>query len=80
VTVVEESESGVKVRSLRLPREVDRRLCALAEQRQMPASTLVREWVEMELAALEDDRPISRADAIRAISRVRPSRAPEVPS
>jgi predicted DNA-binding protein len=60
------------VRSLRLPVELDQRVKAAARKRGVPTSTLVREWIEVELAALEDDRPISRADALRALARVRP--------
>lgn len=60
------------VRSLRLPFELDRRLKAAAERRGVPTSTLVREWIELELTALEDDQPISRADALRALASLRP--------
>jgi hypothetical protein len=35
-------------------------------------SQLMREWAELELAALENDQPISRADALRALAGVRP--------
>ena len=60
------------VRSLRLPFELDRRVKAAAERRGVPTSTLVREWIELELTALEDDQPISRADALRALATLRP--------
>jgi predicted DNA-binding protein len=60
------------VRSLRLPFELDRRVKAAAERRGVPTSTLVREWIELELTALEDDQPISRADALRALASLRP--------
>lgn len=60
------------VRSLRLTLDLDRRVKAAAEARGVPTSTLVREWIELELAALEDDRPISRADALRALATLRP--------
>ena len=60
------------VRSLRLPLALDRRLRAVAEARGVPMSTLVREWIELELAGLEHDEPISRADALRALARLRP--------
>lgn len=60
------------VRSLRLPFELDRRLKAAAERRGVPTSTLLREWIELELTALEDDQPISRADALRALASLRP--------
>jgi predicted DNA-binding protein len=60
------------VRSLRLPSELDQRLKAAAQRRGVPTSTLVREWIELELTALEDDQPISRADALRALACLRP--------
>jgi predicted DNA-binding protein len=60
------------VRSLRLPVELDQRVKAAAEKRGVPTSTLVREWIELELTALEDDQPISRADALRALAALRP--------
>jgi predicted DNA-binding protein len=60
------------VRSLRLPSELDQRLRDAAQRRGIPTSTLVREWIELELTALEDDQPISRADALRALASVRP--------
>lgn len=60
------------VRSLRLPLELDRRLKTAAEARGIPMSTLVREWIELELTALEQDQPISRADALRALAALRP--------
>jgi predicted DNA-binding protein len=59
------------VRSLRLPVELDARVKAAAEQRGVPTSTLIREWIEQELAALDHDEPISRADALRALAGVR---------
>ena len=62
----------VMVRSLRLPFELDQRLKAAAKRRGVPTSTLVREWIELELTALEDDQPISRADALRALAALRP--------
>jgi len=34
---------------------------------------LIREWIELELAGLEDDQPISRADALRAVAALRPA-------
>jgi predicted DNA-binding protein len=60
------------VRSLRLPSELDQKLKAAAQRRGLPTSTLVREWIELELTALEDDQPISRADALRALAALRP--------
>jgi predicted DNA-binding protein len=60
------------VRSLRLPLDLDLRIKAVARARGVPASTLVREWVELGLTATEDDAPISRADALRALAGLRP--------
>jgi predicted DNA-binding protein len=60
------------VRSLRLPVELDQRVKGAAEQRGVPTSTLIREWIELELTALEHDEPISRADALRALAALRP--------
>lgn len=60
------------VRSLRLPLELHERIKAVAEARGVPASTLIREWIEVELAALENDEPISRADVLRAVAGLRP--------
>jgi predicted DNA-binding protein len=64
------------VRSLRLPVELDARVKAAAQRRGVPTSTLIREWIELELTALDHDEPISRADALRALSRVRSVGAP----
>jgi predicted DNA-binding protein len=60
------------VRSLRLPVELDQRLKAAAVGRGIPMSTLVREWIKLELTALEQDQMISRADALRALATLRP--------
>jgi len=71
--VVEVGEEPMVVRSLRLSLGLDRRLKAAAESRGVPMSTLIREWIELELAGLEDDQPISRADALRAVAALRPA-------
>src|SRR5262249_45933505 len=60
------------VRSLRLSLDLDTRLKAAAPARGVPMSTLGREWIELELVALEQDQPISRADALRALAALRP--------
>lgn len=52
--------------SVRLPYPVHQRLRAYAEQHGTTASTLIRQWVEQMLAV--PDRPISLADAVRALS------------
>src|SRR5450755_2908002 len=60
------------VRSLRLAPELDQRIKAVAQVRGVPASTLIREWIELGLTATEGDAPISRADALRALAGLRP--------
>jgi predicted DNA-binding protein len=60
------------VRSLRLPLELEQRVKAAASVRKVPVSVLLREWIEQSLTALEDDQPISRADALRAVAALRP--------
>jgi predicted DNA-binding protein len=60
------------VTSLRLPLELHERLKAAAGLRGKPFSTLVREWIEQGLAGMEDDQPISRAEALRALAGLRP--------
>ncbi|HWH00053.1 MAG TPA: hypothetical protein VNV66_12205 [Pilimelia sp.] len=52
--------------SVRLPYPVYQRLRAYAEAHNTTASTLIRQWVEQMLAV--PDRPISLADAVRALS------------
>lgn len=34
----------------------------------------MRDWIETELAAMEDDQPISRSDAVRTLTMLRPVR------
>jgi predicted DNA-binding protein len=60
------------VRSIRLPVDLHERVKKVAEARGVPATTLIREWIEVELSALENDQPISRADALRALAALRP--------
>lgn len=62
------------VRSLRLPVDVHQRINAMAARHGISASTLMREWIETQLAAMEDDQPISRSDALRALTMLRPVR------
>jgi predicted DNA-binding protein len=59
-------------RSLRWPAELDQRVKAVAKARGISMSQLIREFAETELAALENDQPISRADALRALAGLRP--------
>jgi len=52
--------------SVRLPLPLYQQLRAYAEAHGTTASTLIRQWVEQMLAV--PDRPISLADAVRALS------------
>ena len=63
------------VTSLRMPLELYQRLKAAADRRGTTMAALLRGWAEMELAAEEDDRPISRLEAIRALTSVPPLKA-----
>jgi predicted DNA-binding protein len=67
-----QATAAMAVRSLRLPLDLDQRIKTAAQARGVPASTLVREWIELGLTATEDDAPISRADALRALAGLRP--------
>ena len=68
--------SGVMVvRSLRLPLELDEAVAAAAKAAEIPKTTWIRQAVEMALAVqAEDDQPISRAEALRALTLLRPVR------
>jgi predicted DNA-binding protein len=52
--------------SVRLPYPVYQRLRTYAEEHGTTASTLIHQWVEQMLTV--PDRPISLADAVRALS------------
>jgi predicted DNA-binding protein len=63
------------VRSLRLPVELDEAVTAAAKAAGMQKSAWIRQAIEMALAVqAEEDQPISRADAIRALTLLRPVR------
>jgi predicted DNA-binding protein len=63
------------VRSLRLPLELDEAVAAAAHRADVPKSTWIRQAIEMALAVQsEEDQPISRADALRALTLLRPIR------
>lgn len=59
--------------SVRLPAALHRRLRDYAEEHQTSASALIRLWVEQMLTV--PDRPISLADAVRALSGLPPSQS-----
>jgi hypothetical protein len=63
------------VRSLRLPVELDPAVAAAARAAEVPKTTWIRQAIEMALAVqAEDDQPISRAEALRALTLLRPAR------
>jgi hypothetical protein len=63
------------VRSLRVPLELDEAVAAAARAAEMPKTTWIRQAIEMALAVqAEDDQPISRAEALRALTLLRPAR------
>ena len=63
------------VRSVRLPVELDQAVAAAATAAEMPKTTWIRQAIEMALAVqAEDDQPISRAEALRALTLLRPVR------
>jgi hypothetical protein len=63
------------VRSLRLPMALDEAVTAAAGGAGMPKSTWIRQAIELALAMQADeDQSISRADALRALTLLRPAR------
>jgi predicted DNA-binding protein len=63
------------VRSVRLPMELDQAVADTAKAAGVPKSTWLRQAIEMALATQTDqDEPISRADALRALTLLRPIR------
>ena len=63
------------VRSLRLPLDLDQAVAAAAKAAEIPKTTWIRQAIEMALAVqAEDDQPISRAEALRALTLLRPAR------
>jgi predicted DNA-binding protein len=59
------------VRSLRLPVDIDEAVAAAARDAGVPKSTWIRQAIEAALALQSDDQPISRADALRALTLLR---------
>jgi hypothetical protein len=63
------------VRSLRLSTELDEAVAVAAKAAEVPKTTWIRQAIEMALAVqAEDDQPISRAEALRALTLLRPAR------
>jgi predicted DNA-binding protein len=66
------NQPATVVTSLRMSLELYQRLKAAADRRGTTMAALLRGWAELELAAEEDDRPISRLEALRALTSVPP--------
>jgi predicted DNA-binding protein len=64
---VPETEPMV-LRGVRLPVTLDRRVRAAAEKAGVPFSTLIREWIELGLTEMDDDRVVPLAELRRAIA------------
>lgn len=63
------------VRSLRLPMETDQAVEAAAKAAGIPKTTWIRQAIETALVMqAEEDQSISRADAVRALTLLRPVR------
>jgi hypothetical protein len=63
------------VRSLRLPMDVDEAVAAAARGAGVTKTAWIRQAIEMALTMQADsDEPISRADALRALTLLRPVR------
>lgn len=63
------------VRSLRLPSAVDEAVAAAARSAGVPKTTWIRQAIETALALqAEEDQPISRIEALRALTMLRPAR------
>lgn len=56
--------------SLRLPVGVYQRIKALASNKGMKPTALMRDWVQEGLASTEEDRLVSVADLLRAVARL----------
>lgn len=60
------------VRSVRLPIDLDQAVADAAKTAEMPKSTWIRQAIESALAMQSNlDEPISRADALRALTLLR---------
>jgi hypothetical protein len=63
------------VRSLRMPLALDQAVAASAKAAEIPKTAWIRQAIEMALAVqADDDQPISRAEALRALTLLRPAR------
>jgi predicted DNA-binding protein len=56
------------MRGVRLPVDLDQRVRAAADTAGVKPSTLIREWIELGLTELENDKPVSLSALRRAIA------------
>ncbi|WP_146231162.1 hypothetical protein [Micromonospora sicca] len=56
------------MRGVRLPVDLDQRVRAAADKAGVKPSTLIREWIELGLTELENDRSVSLSALRRAIA------------
>ncbi|WP_433212060.1 CopG family transcriptional regulator [Dactylosporangium sp. CS-047395] len=61
------------VYSVRLPTDTAEQLATVAASRGVKPSTLMRQMIEQCLATEANDHPISLADALRALTTLRPA-------
>ncbi|MGH3735494.1 MAG: hypothetical protein ACRDT6_07715 [Micromonosporaceae bacterium] len=67
VTLPSTTATTVKT-SIKLPLDLHRKVQAAATARDTGVSTLIREWIELGLSELDNDRQVSLADIRRAIA------------
>jgi predicted DNA-binding protein len=70
--VPEDVDESLVVTSLRIPLGLHQRLRAYAEAHGTKPSVLIRQWIELHLAADDENRPILLSDALRALAGLRP--------
>ncbi|MEC3958107.1 hypothetical protein VMT65_34080 [Nocardia sp. CDC153] len=68
---IDEIETGMVTTSLKLPAELRDRIRETAAEHCITASMLIRQYIEMGLAAEQPDRMIPLSDAIRVLSSLR---------
>jgi hypothetical protein len=74
-TTREEVDAMMVTTSLRLSMGVQRRVQAVAAERGVKPTALMRGWIEQMLTAAEVDRPISLQDALRVLTQLPESHA-----
>jgi predicted DNA-binding protein len=73
VPPVHDGSEIMAVYSTRLPTSLAGRIAEIAKAKGVKPATLMREYIEIGVAAEENDRPISLTDALRALARLRPA-------